>query len=93
MDNSLLEEKLWRKAKKVVRELRGIREPKVEDIFKRCCYINPEGLVMTNYLRSRPLAAFNPGSILRNKRLLIFPRIVFDYANYVSSIGGRNGRC
>ena len=82
-----IEERLWVKAKRAADELRGLREPKVDDIFTKRYYISPEDLLVDNYLRSRPLAAFNPGSLERDGKLLIFPRLVFDYHNYVSSVG------
>jgi len=83
---SSIEEKLWKEAERVIEELRGLREPKVEDIFTRKYYISPEDLWVDNYLRSRPLAAFNPGALERNGDILIFPRLIFDYYKYVSSV-------
>ena len=84
---SLIEAKLWSKAEQHVQSLQGLREPKVEDIFTRRYYISPQDLLITNYPRTQPVAAFNPGALERDGKLLIFPRIVFDYYSYNSSIG------
>lgn len=84
---SLIEERLWEKAKRAGKELQGLRQPRVEDIFTKRYYISPEDLLVTNFLRSRPLAAFNPGALERDGKLFIFPRLIFDYYNYVSSVG------
>ena len=82
-----IEERLWEKAKWAIKELRGLREPKVEDIFHQRHYIGPEDLKVEGYLRSRPLAAFNPGALLKGEELWVFPRLIFDYYSYTSSIG------
>jgi len=84
---SLIEEKLREKAKWASKELQGLRQSKVEDIFTKRYYISPEDLLVTNFPRSRPLAAFNPGAFERDGKLFIFPRLIFDYYSYVSSIG------
>lgn len=84
---SLIEERLWEKAKRASKELQGLRQSRVEDIFTKRYYISPEDLLITNFLRSRPLAAFNPGAFERDGKLFIFPRLIFDYCSYVSSIG------
>lgn len=82
-----LERALFEKAARAIRELRGLREPKVQDIFERKCYLFPCSFFVENYPRTRPLAAFNPGVLVRGRKLLLFPRLVFDYYKYVSSIG------
>ncbi len=84
---SLIEERLREKAKWASKELQGLRQSKVEDIFTKRYYISPEDLLVTNFLRSRPLAAFNPGAFERDGKLFIFPRLIFDYYSYVSSVG------
>ena len=66
---------------------RGIRSPKPNDIFERISYISPDDLAIEGYLRRKPLAAFNPGAVLRDGVLQVFPRLVFEYYWYVSSIG------
>ena len=63
------------------------RRNRVVDLFERIAYISPDNLVITNYLRRRPLAAFNPGAVLVNDILQVFPRLIFDYYWYISSIG------
>jgi predicted GH43/DUF377 family glycosyl hydrolase len=65
----------------------GLRKPITESIFRRLTYISPENVRIINYLRSKPLAVFNPGAYLVGNKLWIFPRLVFDYYWYVSSIG------
>ena len=83
----MLEKKLYEKAVKEIKKLRGLRKRKVEDIFDRILYLGPEDFRVVNYKRSTPVAVFNPGVILRENKCLIFPRIIFDYYKYVSSIG------
>ena len=65
----------------------GIRNNRVVDVFERTLYIPPDSIEVENYLRRKPLAAFNPGAIIMGDKLLVFPRLVFDYYWYVSSIG------
>lgn len=57
------------------------------NMFKRRYYIGPENIKITNYLRTQPIAIFNPGAVLNGKNLYIFPRLIFDYYKYTSSIG------
>jgi len=45
----------------------------------------PEQFVLSNYKR-RPLAAFNPGVASQGDRIFLFPRMVFEYRRYISSI-------
>lgn len=82
-----VEKRLRRRAQNAVHKLQGLRSPKVEDIFDQRFYIAPTDLVVKNYLRPTPIAAFNPGAMLKDGRLLIFPRLIFDYYTYTSSIG------
>ncbi len=65
---------------------KGIRSGKNFSVFKRSAYISPLKLNIRNYERIL-LAAFNPGAMIINKKLHIFPRLVFGYTWYVSSIG------
>ena len=81
------EKRLRRKAQNALHKLQGVRRPKVDDIFDKRFYIGPTDLVVKNYLRPTPIAAFNPGAALKDGRLLIFPRLIFDYYTYTSSIG------
>lgn len=67
--------------------VQGLRKPVVNDVFHRVGYIPPDGVRVVNYLRRKPLAIFNPGAAIRGSKLWIFPRIIFDYYWYVSSIG------
>ncbi len=82
-----MEKRLLERARRGMKTLQGVRGPKVEDIFHRCCYIAPSDLVIKDYLRPTPLAAFNPGVFLMDKKLLVFPRLIFDYYTYTSSVG------
>lgn len=65
----------------------GLRENKVNDVFKIRNYIGPEDLEIENYKRSKPLASFNAGVVERDGIVYVFPRLIFDYYNYTSSIG------
>lgn len=73
--------------KKVKRCIKDIRKPEINDIFKERYYIGPEDLKVTNYVRSSPLAIFNSGAVEKGGKLYIFPRIIFDYYKYTSSVG------
>lgn len=63
------------------------RSPHTEDFFQRRLYLSPEDIEVTNYLRRRPMAAFNPGAVLRDGVVHLFPRLVFEYYSYASAIG------
>ncbi len=65
----------------------GLRENKLNDVFEIRNYIGPEDLEVDNYLRRKPLAAFNAGAVEKNGKIYIFPRLIFDYYNYTSSVG------
>jgi len=65
----------------------GLRKPTINDIFHRVGYISPDGVRVVDYLRRKPVAIFNPGAATSGSKLWIFPRMVFDYYWYVSSIG------
>jgi predicted GH43/DUF377 family glycosyl hydrolase len=84
---STLERKLEQRAWRALRELRGLRAPRTEDIFERYEVLGPDDFEVENYPRKKPLAAFNPGAVLVEQTLYIFPRLVFDYYSYTSSIG------
>lgn len=79
--SKLLAEKVGRRA-----ELRGLRRGLEQDVFERLAYITPIRVEVTNYAR-RPVAVFNPGAALEGSNVAIFPRMVFDYYWYVSSVG------
>ena len=83
----VVEEALWAKAERGLRELRGLRKPEVNDIFDRALYLGPPDFHVVNYHRHTPIAAFNPGAALEGDRLLIFVRLVFEFYGYVSSVG------
>lgn len=84
---SIIEERLCEKANRTIAALSGYRENKVKDIFTRRYLISPEDLIVEDYLRSKPVAAFNPGAFEKDGELFIFPRLVFDYRQYSSSVG------
>ncbi|MBC7099616.1 hypothetical protein H5T52_11000 [Candidatus Bipolaricaulota bacterium] len=81
------EQRLREKAKRALKERQGLRSPKTHDLFTRRCLIGPEDLLVENYPRKRPLAAFNPGAVLAEEKVYIFPRLIFDYYSYTSSVG------
>lgn len=80
-------QELYKKYKEKYSHLSGKRKPLVEKIFQKILVIYPSSLRVTNYGRERPLSAFNPGATLQGRKLYVFPRLVFDYYWYVSSIG------
>ena len=82
-----IEQRLREKAKRALRERQGLRAAKTDDIFTRRCLIGPDDLFIENYPRKRPLAAFNPGAVLVREKVYIFPRLIFDYYSYTSSVG------
>ncbi|WP_052883775.1 glycoside hydrolase family 130 protein [Infirmifilum uzonense] len=85
--NDALTKKLYSLYKEYYHRLSGLRKSSTEKVFKRVGLITPASLKITNYVREHPSAAFNPGAILRGRELFVYPRIVFDYYWYVSSIG------
>lgn len=87
LPDMVLERELPRRAWRALKELQGARRDRSQDIFERACVLGPDDFLVENYPRKRPLAAFNPGAALIGKELYIFPRLVFDYYSYTSSIG------
>ncbi|RLE64162.1 MAG: glycosidase [Thermoprotei archaeon] len=83
----MLEEALAYKQKEAFSKLRGLRKPTVKEIFQRLLYLGPEDFKVEFFKKSKPLASFNPAAFLDGDKLLIFPRLIFDYYKYVSSIG------
>lgn len=65
----------------------GLRQNRTENAFCTRYYINSDQLYIENYPRRTPKMAFNPGAMLKEDELYIFPRLIFEYHNYVSSIG------
>ncbi len=49
--------------------------------------MSPDQAYVKNYIRKRPVAMFNPGAVINGSKLIIFPRLVFDYYWYMSCIG------
>jgi len=78
---------VYRTVGRALRELRGRRRPATVDVFERLGYLSPGQVSVANYPVKPPAAVFNPGAVLEGRRLVIFPRIIFDYYMYVSSIG------
>jgi predicted GH43/DUF377 family glycosyl hydrolase len=83
-------EKIEKRLVKKIKEAKVIkspRKPKIDDIFERAGYLCPEDFETSNY-RRKVGACFNPGAMLVDDRTVeIYPRFVFDYYKYVSSIG------
>ncbi len=71
---------------KALARKRSLRKDETIDVFNRVTYFFPKDFVITNYPRN-PVAVFNPGAVLVGKALHVFPRLIFDYYKYVSSIG------
>ncbi len=82
-----VERALWGKTEKGLKELKGLRKPDIRDVFERVLYLGPGDFLITNYHRSHPIEAFNPGAALVGEELYIFPRLIFEFYNYVSSVG------
>ena len=82
MGEARLEERLRR----FRAEVSSLRKPLIEDVFERVLLFSPEDFEVVNYSRRTPLAAFNPGALLVGEELYIFPRMIFDYYKYVSSV-------
>lgn len=83
-----VEERLLEKALDYLKNYRGIRKNETDDIFKRkALIVSEQDILMRNYSRKRPKLAFNPGALLQGKILHVFPRLIFDYYTYTSSIG------
>ncbi len=80
-------ELLVEKAEAFLARATARRSSHTEDLFQRRVYISPEDVWVSNYLRRRPLAAFNPGAVLRDGVVHLFPRLVFEYYSYASAIG------
>ena len=83
---SKIEKLLKEKAKNFISSRKKIRKDKVVNVFKRRYLIPPRMIDVVNYPR-KPVAVFNPGALLKDGKVYIFPRLVFDYYKYVSSIG------
>jgi len=87
-ESRAIEEALWQKVEIALNTLKGYRKPEIEDVFNiGRYYLGPEDFKITNYIRTRPWSAFNPGALKRGNELLIFPRLVFEFYAYVSSAG------
>ena len=81
-----LEDRLKGRAREAVSRLKGLRRPETVNAFRRLGYLFPGDLRVENYGRP-PLAAFNPGALVKGNELWVFPRLIFDYYGYTSSIG------
>jgi len=80
------EERLKAKVRASLGRLQGARRPETDDLFRRLAYVFPRDVNVSGYPRE-PRAAFNPGALLKGEKLLVFPRLVFDYYSYTSSVG------
>lgn len=81
-----IESRLEAEARRALKDRRGLRRPKTEDIFRRIGYVVPRDLRIVNF-HKRPVASFNPGALLVGRELWVFPRLIFDYYSYTSSVG------
>jgi predicted GH43/DUF377 family glycosyl hydrolase len=83
-----VEERLLRKALDHLEKHRGMRRNETDDIFERkALIVSEQDILMRNYPRKHPKLAFNPGALLQGEVLHVFPRLIFDYYTYTSSIG------
>jgi len=80
-------EKLIQKVLEAEKSLQNVRRGKtIKGVFERLGYLTADNFMIVNYPR-KPLVAFNPSAVKKDKDLYLFPRFVFDYYDYVSSIG------
>ena len=84
---SSVKDVLLERVRSAVEKLRGLRKPVTVDVFRRIALLEPDRFVVYGYTRRKPLAVFNPGALVIGRDLYIFPRLIFDYYWYVSSIG------
>lgn len=82
----MIEEILKDKFRNFLKKNRHLRRDRYVNVFEKRYILSPEDFVVTNYPR-KPIAVFNPGALLFDKDVYIFPRLIFDYYNYTSSIG------
>ena len=66
--------------------LNTLREPKTDDIFRRLLAISPERIVLKNLLNKRPVAAFNPAMMIKDKYIDIYARVIAGYYTYTSVV-------
>ncbi len=57
-----------------------------KSIFSMEAFLTPERFVLSDYPR-RPTSAFNPAAYVRQGKLVLLPRLIFDDKFYVSSVG------
>ena len=57
-----------------------------DDAFDRRFILPPDRFRILDYPR-KPVAVFNPGAVLIDGEVHVFPRVIFDYYMYTSSIG------
>lgn len=83
-----IEKKLGKKAKKLIKQAKRkkIRKVETEDIFDARIHLEPERFDFINYKR-KPISVFNPGALLHKEYIYLFPRVVYEFHKYVSSIG------
>lgn len=81
-----IRDSLEKKSKDFLSKRKKIRKNTMKNIFGKRYYIFPKNINLLNY-NKRPIAVFNPGTILKDNILSIFPRLIFDYYKYTSSIG------
>ena len=82
-----IERELARRLARRFKGIKGLRRSEVREVFRPAAYLAPHMFRVTNYVRTTPLVAFNPGAALRGDDIYLFPRLIFDYYTYVSSIG------
>ncbi len=66
--------------------LRGVLILECKDVFKKRILLPPSRFRILDYPR-KPVAVFNPGAVIVEDEIHIFPRLIFDYYKYTSSIG------
>jgi len=80
-------ERLTQEVLEAKEKLVGLRKGTlVDDAFERVGYLTAKNFKVLNYPRD-PLVAFNPSAVVKDGRVFMFTRFIFDYYGYVSSIG------
>ena len=82
----MIEESLAKRQADFLARCRGLRRPETKNLFELRLLIGPEDLRVAGF-KKRPVATFNPAALVEGRELVVYPRLIFDYYKYVSSVG------